>query len=90
MPQQALALLNSELALARARAAAGAVPTETNDQDLIRNTFIRFLTREPTAQEMDACTTFLHDRQRDAASPARARELFHLALLNHHEFLTLR
>ena len=90
MPQQALALLNSELALTRARAAAAAVPLEHDDITLVRDAFVRFLAREPTADELAACTAFLQDRQAAGVTAARARELLHLALLNHHEFLTLR
>jgi hypothetical protein len=90
MPQQALALLNSELALARARAAAAAGPSERDEPTLIRDGFIRFLARQPTADELSACGTFLRDRQAAGATAARARELLLLALLNHHEFLTLR
>jgi hypothetical protein len=90
MPQQALALLNSELAIARARAATAAVPAGQDDASLIEHAFIRFLSRRPTAAEADACRKFLRDRRQDGASEARARTLFHLTLLNHHEFLTLR
>lgn len=89
MPQQALALLNSELALTRARTFAATVPDEMSDLSLIRETFIRFFTREPTSEEVFACRAFLQSRTA-ASSPARARELFILTLLNHHEFLTLR
>jgi hypothetical protein len=90
MPQQALALLNSELAVARARAAAAAVAPDLDDSAMIRDAFVRFLTRGPTTPELAACTAFLHDRRAAGATESRARELLHLALLNHHEFLTLR
>ena len=66
------------------------MPPTLEDEALVRNAFIQLLTREPTAAEMAASTTFLRDRAAAGATPARARELFQLALLNHHEFLTLR
>ena len=90
MPQQALALLNSELALARAHAAAAAVPAETDGAAVIRDAFLRLLSREPTPTEIAACLAFMDDRVRSGAPPTRVRELLFLALLNHHEFLTLR
>ena len=62
MPQQALALLNSELTIARARAAARRVGRRTNDSALVRGAFVRFLSREPRADELAACLEFLGDR----------------------------
>ncbi len=84
MPQQALALLNAELPLARARVLATETAAEKDEAALVRGAFVRLLTREPTGAETDACLLFLKD------SGPRARELFFLTLLNHHEFLTLR
>ena len=90
MPQQALALLNSDVAIARAKAAASTIPQTTDDPTLFSELFIRFLTREPTAAESAACTEFLHQRREAAADEVRTREMLILTLLNHHEFLTLR
>jgi len=90
MPQQALAMLNSELAVTRARAAAAAVPPETDPAALIRDAFVHLLSREPTAEETAACLAFLNGCEPTGTPPGRARELLYLALLNHHEFLTLR
>ncbi len=84
MPQQALALLNSELPLARARVMAERTKDQTDDAALVCDTFVTFLTREPTAAEAAAAREFLQ------SGGPRARELFFLTLLNHHEFLTLR
>ncbi len=84
VPQQALALWNSEFAQARARAAAALYGGEADDATVVRSAFLRFLTREPTADELAACLEFLK-------SPgSRQREMFFLTMLNHHEFLTLR
>ncbi len=84
MPQQALALMNSELTQSRARAIAAQTAAEKDDVVLVRQTFIRLLTREPSPDELTACLDFLKP-----ATP-RQRELFFLTMLNHHEFLTLR
>ncbi|HUF61996.1 MAG TPA: DUF1549 and DUF1553 domain-containing protein [Verrucomicrobiales bacterium] len=84
VPQQALALWNSEFAHARARAAAALYEGETDAASVVRGAFIRFLTREPAAEELRVCLEFL-----GSAGP-RQRELFFLTMLNHHEFVTLR
>jgi hypothetical protein len=84
MPQQALALMNSELTHARATALAAQTAGEKDHTALIRAAFIRFLTREPSPDEIAACLEFLQ-----SGTPGR-REMFYLTLLNHHEFLTLR
>ena len=84
MPQQALALLNSELTHSRAAALATQTAAEKDDTALIRAAFIRLLTREPSPDELTACLDFLKP-----ATP-KLREMFFLTLLNHHEFLTLR
>lgn len=84
MPQQALALLNSSMALARAKAAAEETAQETDSAKVVRDAFVRFLSREPAADELAACLGFL------TSAGARSRELLFLTLFNHHEFLTLR
>ena len=84
VPQQALALLNSELTQSRARAAADQTIVEKDDTALVRQAFTRFLTREPSSDELIACLDFLKP------GTPRVRELFFLTMLNHHEFLTLR
>jgi hypothetical protein len=84
MPQQALALLNSELTQTRARAAASQYEAEKDNAAFVRSAFVRFLTREPTAAELAPCLEFLKP------GTPRLREMFLLTLLNHHEFVTLR
>ena len=90
MPQQALALLNSDLVAACARTAAALIPASDDDNAFVRNSFIRFLTREPTSAESDLCIEFLQQREASGAEPSRSREMLLLTLLNHHETLTLR
>ena len=84
MPQQALALMNSELVVKRARATAAEWAAEKDDTAIVRGAYLRFLTREPRAEELATCLEFLR------SGAPRARETFALTLLNHHEFLTLR
>ena len=84
MPQQALALLNSELTQNRARAAAEQTTAEKDDTAVVRLAFIRFLTREPSPDELAACLEFLKP------GTPKLRGMFFLTMLNHHEFLTLR
>ena len=84
IPQQALALMNSDLTQARARAVASQTSAEQDHVALIRQAWLRFLTREPSPAEAATCLEFLQP------GTPRVRELFFLTLLNSHEFLTLR
>ncbi len=84
MPQQALALMNSELTHARAAAWAAQTAAEKDDAAFLRLAFIRFLSREPSPEEVSACQDFLRP------GTPKLRQVFLLTLLNHHEFLTLR
>ena len=68
MPQQALALANSEAAVDAARASAGRI--EGDDAAFVRAAFGRVLGRVPTAEEMAECSAFL----RSGATRGAARE----------------
>jgi len=86
VPQQALALLNSTLALDSAAVLADALGATAGDEaSFVEAAFETVLSRTATPQESRACRAFL-------GSPDRARtrkDLVH-ALLNHHEFVTIR
>ena len=84
MPQQALALANSELAFAEARRLAKRLATE-DDEGFVRAAFTQVLTRRPTAEEARLGREFLA-----APTKERARENFVLVLLNHNDFVTVR
>jgi hypothetical protein len=84
MPSQALALMNSEAAVAAARAAAGRVGGD--DAAFVRAAFVRMLGRAPTSEEAAECAAFL----RSGRDPKRARENLMMVLINHHEFVTIR
>jgi hypothetical protein len=84
MPQQALALANSELAIAMARKLAEAIPA-TEPEPFVNELFVRTVTRHPTADELATCLAFL--KKGDAK---KARENLALVMLNHNDFLTVR
>lgn len=100
VPQQALALTNSDFALARSRSLARRLlansPAGDSDGTIIA-AFERVLTRPPTAAELASCREFLRAQTalvgkttsvqaaRDRAWESLARVLF-----SHHDFITLR
>jgi hypothetical protein len=86
VPQQALALANSELAVNQARRLAAALRTEIgpDDKRFIGEAFRRILGRGPGPEETRLCAEFL-SRPSD-----RSRENLVLVLLNHNDFVTVR
>ena len=86
MPQQALALGNSPIALAQARSLAGKLESSAGEDLFVEQTFLRILAREPNLDEREACAEFLR-RQPEAK---RGRENLVLVLLNHNDFVTVR
>lgn len=94
VPQQALALVNSNLPYEQSRHVARMLTagsrTATN-ADFVRLAFEHLLTRPPTAPEMARCLQFLEQEshaEEDAFLRLRA-SLIH-ALLNHNDFITIR
>ena len=99
LPQQALALANSKLALREARTLAAdlyaKLPEKTHVFTAIKAAFIATLTREPTAAEMVECLRFMAsttDSKPASAENTLLRRLENLVavLINHHEFVTIR
>jgi hypothetical protein len=101
IPQQALALANSELAIRHARLIARSLSGD--DEAFVRAAFTRVLVRPPTAEELTACASFIQeqagrlpktsggDERTPSGDPAqRAREGLVQVLLNHHDFVTIR
>jgi hypothetical protein len=86
VPQQALALANSELTLRQAHQLADALSRElgTDGRRWIMEAFRRILGRSPGPEESRLCANFL---QRPTP---RAREDLILVLLNHNDFVTVR
>ena len=96
MPQQALALNNSELALKQARVLAARLVQEAaaNDARLVELAFQRILARQPTAAERELCAGLFEPApvSADLAEKhfARAAENLVLVLFNHNDFVTVR
>ncbi len=84
MPQQALALANSELAIGMAAKIAEQI--DGDGDGLIARAFETVLGRQADEAELAACREFLSSLPRPEHGTAR---LIH-ALLNHNDFVTIR
>jgi Protein of unknown function (DUF1553) len=99
-PQQALALANSEVTRTHARIIAEALSSQASSApaSFVTAAFEQVLSRPPTAAELSECTTFMDNqshrytkgRATETDGLSRARENLAHALLNHHEFVTVR
>ena len=92
IPQQALALANSELNTSMAALIAGELSRRTgaNREKFITAAFERLIGRPPVTAELIECVDFLKaGNATGETSPARYASLI-LVLFNHHEFLTVR
>jgi uncharacterized protein DUF1549/uncharacterized protein DUF1553 len=74
MPQQALALANSELALREARvlarglqSSANVLPAQPGNDAFVTAAFLRILARTPTHEELRLCGEFLEQQNRSAS-----------------------
>jgi len=95
VPQQALALSNSKLALNAADKIAKNLDVtfgKANDRDFARTAFSLLLAQNPTDDELSACEkAMIRWRELHAKDGGqRARMLLVHALLNHNEFVTVR
>lgn len=101
VPQQALALTNSEFALERSRSLATRWLADAKGEDtatMITKAFEEVLTRRPTKEESVACMDFLKAQASLVAKTGsyqgeaqrRAWESLARVLFSHHEFATLR
>jgi hypothetical protein len=86
LPQQALALANSELSLQVARRLAGILSSRVGSDAsaFVTAGFEQVLSRQPTDAERAECLRYLGQ----AAGSRRRESLIHV-LLNHHEFVTI-
>jgi hypothetical protein len=98
MPQQALALANSELALREAKKLAmelGKAAGPDNSR-FVDSAFLQVLARRPTPQERKLCADYLRKpaagvkTASSETSSLRARENLVLVLFNHNDFVTVR
>jgi hypothetical protein len=85
VPQQALALANSDIALREAKALASSLKSD----DFIEAAYQRVLARAPKAEEKKLCADFLAAEEKKT-SRERARQNFVLVLFNHNDFVTIR
>ncbi|MCS6852354.1 MAG: DUF1549 and DUF1553 domain-containing protein [Gemmataceae bacterium] len=99
LPQQALALANSELTVRLSRGLAQRLSARVGTEPVafVRAAFEQVLSRPPTDAELAECVAFLEAPQRVASTArtpgeaaARARESLVHVLLNHHDFVTIR
>jgi hypothetical protein len=98
VPQQALALTNSELVHELSAGLAESVWNETTvdvnrSSAFIAAAFERILSRAPSGAEATACAAFLAKQAGPMPTPERemaARESLVRALLNHNDFVTIR
>ncbi len=93
VPQQALALSNSKLALESARLIAEKIGTKSEAKTFIKGAFMEVLSRQPNVSETTECLLFLDDlKALNGKADDRLRfraQLVH-ALLNHNDFVTIR
>lgn len=95
VPQQALALENSKLAIEMSEEIAQRIEAAhpgMDDAEFIREAFQQVLASAPTAEEQSIAEQALQALIPSTTDPApvRARALFILALLNHNDFVTIR
>ncbi len=95
LPQQALALSNSQLTLDLARKLAAKLAPDADAAAFVTATFEQVLARSPSEGERNAAIRFLEKQAKlfegDAKSAARrARESLVQALFNHTDFVTVR
>jgi hypothetical protein len=99
VPQQALALSNSELTQRAGKLLAARLSVGADHATFVRAAFEQVLSRPPTPAEQEAAGRFLA-RQVELLSdinseprldaPVRARENLVIALFNHTDFVTVR
>jgi hypothetical protein len=91
VPQQALALANSELTLREARTLAQSLSVTADGEQFITQAFWRILARPPRKEELRLCTDFLSEQSKTHdGEKSRARENLVLVLFNHNDFVTVR
>ena len=98
VPQQALAMSNSELIINHSRTLAAELSKQAgaDDQKFIDLAFVRVLSRPPTAEETSVCLQALanHPTTKPVGSASadaiRHRQNLVLVLFNHNDFVTIR
>ena len=89
VPQQALALSNSQLIHAASAATTGQIDAET-PTGFIRAAFLHILARTATAGELAACLKFWERQRQELKNEGQVRESLVRVLFNHNDFVTIR
>ena len=97
VPQQALALANSQLSISMAQRIADTIFSaivQQDDRTFVKKAFQTVLARRATEEELEECVRFLEQLDRETEStnrdPARNRGRLVHAILNHNDFITIR
>jgi hypothetical protein len=94
IPQQALALSNSELIINHSRTLAAELSKQAGPDNtrFISLAFLQILSRPPTAEEMSLCLSALakSPTTQPASWADRSRQNLVLVLFNHNDFVTIR
>ena len=90
VPQQALALGNSDLVARQAKVLAKSLADQSGDDagKFVEGAFLRILARRPTEEEASECASFLRGKTGDAIGEARLNLV--MVLFNHNDFVTVR
>jgi hypothetical protein len=86
VPQQALAMANSKIALDQA----AVIAARLSGPDLIGEAFEILLARPPSADEREACSDYLAELEEIQGDAARVRARLVHVLINHNDFVTIR
>ena len=91
VPQQALAMANSEITINAAKSLAKKLAAASGDDAdaFARRAFVGILARQPKEDELKLCREFLKARTEEATA-IRAQESLVAVLFNHNDFVTVR
>ena len=89
VPQQALAMSNSQLMHLASAETAIQIPGKSPDE-FIRNAFVHVLSRAATDVEVTACREFWLKQVKELGDAGRVRESLVRVLFNHNDFVTIR
>ena len=89
VPQQALALSNSQLTHAASAATTGQI-NATTPTAFIHAAFLHILARNETADELAACLQFWETQRQELKNESQVRESLVRVLFNHNDFVTIR
>ncbi|WP_372726357.1 DUF1553 domain-containing protein, partial [Novipirellula sp.] len=99
VPQQALALSNSELALTASQQIADRISGDNPDasfDQFVERAFVALLARSPSSEEVDHCAEFgqqiaeLHSGATASELSSRMRARLVHVLINHNDFISIR